>query len=52
MVLNVPVRVAGTTVGSVNMLRGALPYRASDVPVATVLAGLLAAPLDRRAGGR
>ena len=43
--MNVPVRVAGRTVGVVNMLRGGAPYRAHDVVPMRGVAGLLAAPL-------
>lgn len=44
-ILNVPVRVCGRTVGTMNLLHVAGYYAEQHVPAGQVLAGMLAAPL-------
>lgn len=41
-VLNVPVRTAGRTVGTVNLLRAGPPYQAEDIGPIRLVAGLMA----------
>jgi len=48
-VMNVPVRVCGETIGTMNLLRAAARFTERDLAAAQVLAGLLAGPLARAA---
>lgn len=44
-VLNMPIRIRGRTIGTMNLLDGTRRYGSSDLPWGRILAGLLVGPL-------